>query len=68
MRTMLKSGERVSIKFWKDTGEIVVADDVICTSSYRHGNSFNIKFLNSGQFRKVKAISIFEINDLEVFI
>jgi hypothetical protein len=68
MRTMLKSGERVSIKFWEKDGNIVVANDVICTSSFHHGNSFNIKFLNSGQFRKVRAITVFEINDLEVFI
>ena len=67
MRKMLNSGEIVSIKFWKDDGSIAVADNVICTSSYHHGNTFNIKFLNSGLFRKVRAVTIFEINDLEVF-
>lgn len=65
---MLKTGEAVSIKFWKEDGSIVVADNVICTSSYHHGNSFNFKFLGSGQFRKVRAVSIFEINNMEVYL
>lgn len=68
MRTMLRSGLACSIRYWKEDGSIVTANDVICTSSNHHGNSFNIKFLNSGEFRKVRAITIFEINDLEVFI
>ena len=68
MREMLKTGQAVSLKFWKDDGSIVSADNVICTSSYHHGNTFNIKFLGSGQFRKIRAITIFEINNLEVFI
>jgi hypothetical protein len=65
---MLNSGEAVSLKFWKKDGSIVVANNVICTSSFHDGNTFNFKFLDSGQFRKVKAITIFEINDLEVHI
>jgi hypothetical protein len=68
MREMLNSGQVVSLKFWKDDGSIISADNVICTSSYYHGNTFNLKFLNSGLFRKVRAVTIFEINDLEVFI
>lgn len=65
---MLNSGEAVSLKFWKDDGSIVSANNVICTSSYHHGNTFNLKFLDSNLFRKVRAITIFEINDQEVFI
>ncbi len=68
MRAMLNSGEAVSLKFWKDDGSIVSANNVICTSSYHHGNTFNLKFLDSNLFRKVRAITIFEINDQEVFI
>jgi hypothetical protein len=68
MRQMLKSGEAVSLKFWEKDGNIVSADNVICTSGYHHGNTFNLKFLTSGVFRKVRAITVFEINDMEVFI
>lgn len=69
MREMLKSGQAFSLKFWRmEDAEIISMDNVICTSSYHHGNTINIKSLTSGQFRKVRVISIFEINDLEVFI
>jgi hypothetical protein len=69
MREMLKSGEAVSLKFWRlEDASIISAENVICTSGYHHGNTFNIKFLNSGVFRTIRAITIFEINDMEVFI
>jgi hypothetical protein len=69
MREILKSGNAVSLKFWRlEDAEIISAENVICTSNFYHGNTFNLKFLNSGQFRKVRAITIFEINDMEVFI
>ena len=68
MRDMLKSGEAVSLRFWREDGEIVSIDNAICTSSYYHGNTFNMKLLTSNQFRKIRAITIFEINDMEVFI
>lgn len=66
---MLKSGNVVSLKFWRmDDAEIITAENVICTSGFHHRNTFNLKFLDSGQFRKVRVITIFEINDMEVFI
>lgn len=68
MRAMFRSGEALKVKFWNSNGDIVVADNVICTSSFYQGNTVNFKFLNSGQFRKVKVISIFEVNDCEVFL
>jgi hypothetical protein len=68
LRQMLRSGAAVSLKFWAKDGSTVSAENVICTSSHHRGNTFNLKFLNSGVFRKVRAVTIFEINDLEVFI
>lgn len=65
---MLRTGDICSVKFWKKDGSIVVANQVICTSDYYENNTFNLKFLESGVFRKVRAITIFEINDMEVFI
>jgi hypothetical protein len=68
MREMLKSGEAFSLKFWKTDGAIVSADNVICTSNYHRENTFNLKFLTSGVFRQVRAITVFEFNGMEVFI
>lgn len=67
-REMLRSGDELDLKFWKSDGSIVYANNVICTSSHFKGNTANIKFLTSGQFRKIRVISIFEINGMEVFI
>jgi hypothetical protein len=55
MREMLRSGAVCSIRHWKDDGSIVTANRVICTSNYYRGNTFNLKFLDSGVFRKVRA-------------
>jgi hypothetical protein len=69
MRAMLKSGEAFSLKFWRlEDAEIIALNIVICTSDYHHGNTINVKSLTSNVFRKIRVITIFEINDLEVFI
>jgi hypothetical protein len=65
---MLNSGQAVSLKFWDREGNIISANNVICTSSHYQSNTFRLKFLTSGVFRKVRAVTIFEINDLEVYL
>jgi len=67
-RKMLESGQPCNICFWKRNGEIVRADNVVCTSSYFRGNTFNLKWINSGEIRKIKAVLIFSINNEEVFV
>lgn len=67
-RKMLESREPVNLSFWKKNGEIVHAENVVCTSSYYHGNTFNLKFINSEQTRKIKALLIFNINGEEVYV
>jgi hypothetical protein len=67
-RKIIESGEPFDCRFWKRNGEIVTAENVVCTSSYFHGNTFNLKFLNSEQFRKVKAVLIFEVSGEEVYL
>jgi len=67
-RQLLESHDPLDISFWKQNGEIVHAHNVVCTSSYFHGNTFNLKFLDSGQFRKVKALLIFNVSGEEVFV
>ena len=67
-RRMLDSGDAVDLKFWKSDGTIVSANNVICTSSNFKNNTVNLKFLSSGQFRKVRVVSLFEINGMEIFM
>jgi hypothetical protein len=68
MRTILRAGNTCSIKFWKKDGSIVHAQNIIATSDLFQEGTINIKFITSEQFRTIRAVTIFEINDMEVFI
>lgn len=68
LRKMLAGKEALDLKFWDKTGNVIHANSVICTSTYYHNNTANIKFLQSGQFRKLHVLCIFEVNGMEVFI
>lgn len=68
VRKMLQSGGSFDIKFWKSDGSIVVAENIVCTSTNYQGNTANFKFLDSGQFRKIRMVTLFEINGMEIFI
>lgn len=66
VRRILNEHNPVSIKFWKKNGDIIVADNVVCTSSYFLNDTVNLKFLNSDEFRKIRVFTIFELNGQEV--
>jgi hypothetical protein len=68
MREMLRDGKECSLKFWKKDGSIVTIGRCVMTSSFFGGNTFNVKCLDSGEIRKIRAVTIFEINDFEVFL
>lgn len=65
----LPSGEPkpFSLKFVKENGAVVVADEVIMTSCHSTGYTINIKFPN-GQMRKVRTASIIEFNSVKTFM
>ncbi|WP_299576679.1 hypothetical protein [uncultured Sunxiuqinia sp.] len=67
-RKIIESKEPFNISYWEKNGEIVHAENVVCTSSYFRGNTFNLKFLTSEEFRTVKAHLIWNINGEEVFV
>ncbi|MFZ4705456.1 MAG: hypothetical protein ACOYMF_05555 [Bacteroidales bacterium] len=67
-RKLIESHDPLDISFWTRKGEIIHAHNVVCTSSFFHGNTFNIKFLDSGEFRKVKALLIFNVSGEEVYV
>jgi len=67
-RQIIESKDPINISFWKQNGEIVHAKNVVCTSSNFERNSFNIKFITSGEIRKIKALLIFNVNGEEVYL
>lgn len=56
-----------SIKWVNKGGEFDEANNIICTSWHSSGNTLNIKFIESGQIRKINRDSIVEYNGTEVF-
>lgn len=66
LRKEINKKKPMSIRFWKKSGEIVVANNVVCTSSFFKNDTVNIRFLNSGEIRKIRLSSIFEFNNQEV--
>jgi len=58
-----------SLKFVKlSTGEIIKANNVVCTSDNSFLKTLNIKFLDSKEIRKIRQTSIIEINETEVYL
>ena len=67
-RKIIESGEPIAIGFWKENGERVEADNVVCTSSNFERNTINLKFKTSNQFRKIHAVLIYHVNGTEVVL
>lgn len=50
------------------TGDIIVAENCICTSSHHRPRTINVKFKDSNEFRKIRTCSIIELNGVEVYV
>ncbi|MFV0538847.1 MAG: hypothetical protein ACK5M3_16005 [Dysgonomonas sp.] len=68
VRKLLNSKRPVSLKYWKKDASIMECKRVVCTSSNFKNSTFNIRFPESGEIRKIKAICIYELNGKEVYI
>ena len=67
-RTVGRTPVPFTMKFVKvSTGEIIQTGDVVLTSNHSLGDTINVKFIESGQIRKVLLHSIIEINGEEIF-
>lgn len=67
LHKIVERGE-FSVKFVKTNGELVSGKRVICSSFHSEGSTINLKFLESGQIRKVRRCTITEINGEEVVL
>lgn len=55
-----------SFKAVKKNGEIITGENCVLTSSHSKTRSMNIKWLDSGEIRKLKLIQFIELNGTEV--
>ena len=68
MRKMLQSPDPVDLGVWTRTGEIQYWHNVVSLKYDHYRGVRNVKFLDSGQIRKVRDVCIFSINNLNVFL
>jgi len=66
-REILEERQPVDIKFWTKSGDVVEGKGVICSSTYFHNNTANLVFSN-GEVRKIRMVTIHEINGQEVYL
>jgi uncharacterized protein YwbE len=59
-------GVNVKLKFIKSTGQVVECNNVVCTSSHFRPRTYNVRFEN-GEIRKVKHVSIIEVNGEPIY-
>jgi len=65
----MESGQPFDCLAWKmSTGGVMNYSNVVCTSSNFERNTANLKFINSGEVRTVRVITIFEINNEQIYI
>lgn len=57
----------VDIEYATHSGEIVKGR-VVCTSSSFVNDTFNFKFVNSGEIRTVHACLLLSVNNKEIFL
>lgn len=67
LRKMLSSPEPLDITCISVKGEVRVYKNVVGLSSHHYKGYRNIKFLNSGEIRKVRECLIVAVNGAEVF-
>lgn len=67
-RKLIESNDPFDLSFFTKSGEVIHARHVVCLSSNFKNNTFNIKFLENGEIRRVRATLIFNISGEEVYL
>lgn len=65
---LVSDGAEFSFAFVSKSGAIIGAERCVCTSFHASGRTMNVKWLDSGEFRKVRRTSIIAFNDREVVL
>lgn len=52
----------------RSTGERIIMDNVVCTSSHHRPVSINVKSNTSEEIRKLRAILVEQINSTKIFV
>lgn len=65
---LLSDGCVHRLRVWKlGTGEVLLYPEAVCTSLHRRGGTANVKLLPSGEVRKLRLCTLFEIDHLRIY-
>lgn len=67
-REIIASGQPCDIRLWKSDGEILHYRDAICIAHHIRSGTFRVRLRTSGQIRQFRIVSVFEVNDMEVYL
>jgi len=52
----------------RSSGELITIENAVVTSSYHADSSFTVKFINSGEIRKLRSVLFMQVNGIEVYV
>lgn len=66
---LIETGEPVTIRSWKlSTGDIITLRDAICVGSHWRGGTHLFRIPMSSAIRRLRDVSIFEINGMTIYM
>lgn len=68
VRKMMQAPETFDLKCWTKSGAILEVHDAVALRYNFYEGTQTIKFLKSGEIRRIRLNLIFEFNNLEVFL
>ena len=68
LNELVRNGVVFAFSFVDKKGIVIEGKECVCTSFHSAGRTMNIKWLQSGEIRKVRRCSIISFNGLEVVL
>lgn len=66
---LLESGKPCNLRLWKmSTGDILEYRNAICIGSHWRGGTHRVRLPMSGVIREFRDISLFEINNMTIYL
>lgn len=66
---LLEDKQPHKLKVWKlSTGDILEYKDAVCVGGWNRGGTHRIRIPQSGVLREFRDITLFEIDDLEIYL
>lgn len=66
---LLEDGKPHKLRVWKlSTGDILTYHDVVCTGVWRRHGTHRVRLPRSGLLREFRDVTLFEIDDLTIYL